>query len=130
MRVKLGSWPGMLLLAAGFAAAPLAAAELGMLGGLDKGKWEVRVRGEGTRTICLRSGPEFIQIKHSENGCSRFVVDDTASLVTVQYTCRGNGYGRTSIRKENAKLVQIQSTGIHGGMPFDISAEARHAGAC
>jgi hypothetical protein len=118
---------GMVLIAL-----PLAAAtpELAMLGGLSKGKWELRVRGEGTRSICVRNGPELVQIKHSDSGCSRFVVTDTPTDVTVQYTCRGNGYGRTHIRKESTKLVQIDSTGIHNGSPFDISAEARHVGAC
>lgn len=130
LRSKLG----LAVLGAGVAllAWPLAAnpPELGMLTGLTKGKWEVRVRGEGARNICVRSGPEFIQIKHADSGCSRFVVDDTATDVTVQYTCRGNGYGRTHVRKESAKLVQIDSTGIQGGAPFDISAEARHVGPC
>lgn len=106
------------------------APELAMLTGLTKGKWEVRVRGEGARSVCLRSGPEFIYIKHTDTGCNQFVVDDTATDVTVQYTCRGNGYGRTHVRKESAKLVQIESTGIQGGMPFDINAEARHVGPC
>jgi hypothetical protein len=78
----------------------------------------------------VRNGPEFIQIKHTDSGCSRFIVEDTPTDVTVQYTCRGNGYGRTHIRKESPKLVQIDSTGIHNGAPFDISAEARHVGAC
>jgi hypothetical protein len=111
---------------------PLAARapELGMLTGIAKGKWEVRVRGEGSRSVCVRGGPELIQVKHTEAGCNRFVVDDAPNEVTVQYTCRGNGYGRTHIRKESATLLQIDSTGIHGGMPFDISAEARHVGAC
>jgi hypothetical protein len=107
------------LLAAGsglaLVALPLAAAppELGMLTGLTKGKWELRVRGEGVRNVCVRSGQELIQLQHKETGCSRFVVGDTASDVTVQYTCRGNGYGRTHIRRESPKLVQIDSTGIH-----------------
>jgi hypothetical protein len=134
-RVRAVPRPLRLLVAgAGVAliALPLAASppQLGMLSGLTKGKWELRVRGEGSRTICVRSGPEFIQIKHADSGCSRFVVDDTPTDVTVQYTCRGNGYGRTHIRKESPKLVQIDSTGIHNGAPFDISAEARHVGAC
>lgn len=111
---------------------PLAASppELGMLTGLAKGKWELRVRGEGSRTVCVRKGPEFIQIKHADSRCSRFIVDDAPTDVTVQYTCRGNGYGRTHIRKESDKLVQIDSTGIHNGAPFDLSAEARHVGSC
>jgi hypothetical protein len=130
LRGKLGllaAGAGMALLAWPLAASP---SELGMLTGLTKGKWEVRVRGEGARSICVRSGPEFIQLKHTDAGCTRFVVDDNATDVTVQYTCRGNGYGRTHVRKESVKLVQIDSTGIAGGAPFDISAEARHVGPC
>ena len=30
-----------------------------------------------------------------------------ATEVTVQYTCRGRGYGRTHIRRETNRLVQI-----------------------
>jgi len=123
--LALGS--GLTLIALPLAAAP---PELAMLSGLTKGKWELRIRGEGTRSMCVRNGPEFIQIKHADTGCSRFIVSDTPADVTVQYTCRGNGYGRTHIRKESPKLVQIDSTGIHNGSPFDISAEARHVGAC
>lgn len=115
----LVAWPG--------AASP---PDLAMLSGLQKGKWDVRERGGASRTICVRSGPELIQLRHTEPGCTRFIVQDTPTEVTVQYTCRGNGYGRTHIRKESARLVQIDSTGIHNGMPFDISAEGRAGGAC
>ena len=58
------------------------------------------------------------------------IIDDSASDVTVQYTCRGNGYGRTHIRKETASLVQIESQGISGGKPFQFTAEARRTGGC
>jgi hypothetical protein len=104
---------------------------LAMLATLDHGQWEVRFRDSGeTRRVCLRSGHELIQLQHRESGCSRFVVDDGVAAVTVQYTCRGNGYGRTSIRRENTSLVQIESQGIDGGLPFQFSAEARRTGTC
>ena len=104
---------------------------LAMLNSLERGQWEVRYRDGGeTRRVCLRSGHEFIQLQHRETGCGRFIVDDGASAVTVQYTCRGNGYGRTSIRRESPTLVQIESQGIAGGLPFEFSAEARRTGAC
>ncbi|EDL49041.1 hypothetical protein ED21_20214 [Erythrobacter sp. SD-21] len=109
----------------------LAQASLAMLGTLDRGGWEVRYRdGSAPRNICVRSGQEFIQLRHSESGCNRFVVEDGKDQVTVQYTCRGNGYGRTNIRKEGAGLVQIDSQGIADGRPFQFSAEARRTGAC
>ena len=109
----------------------LAQGSLAMLDTLQKGGWEVRYRdGSASRKICLRSGREFIQLRHTEPGCNRFVVEDAAGEVTVQYTCRGNGYGRTSIRKETPSLVQIDSQGIADGKPFQFSAEARRTSAC
>ncbi len=58
------------------------------------------------------------------------MVEDAPGRVTVQYTCRGNGYGRTSIRRESETLVQIEGQGVAGGAPFQFRAEARRTGAC
>ncbi|QPC98561.1 hypothetical protein [Qipengyuania soli] len=109
----------------------LAQGSLAMLDTLQKGGWEVRYRdGSASRKVCVRSGREFIQLRHTDSGCNRFVVEDGASEVTVQYTCRGNGYGRTNIRKETPALVQIDSQGIADGKPFQFSAEARRTASC
>ncbi|MBX7482395.1 hypothetical protein [Qipengyuania qiaonensis] len=109
----------------------IAQASLAMLDSIDRGGWEIRFRdGSSARKVCVRTGRELIQLRHTEGGCNRFVVDDAASEVTVQYTCRGNGYGRTHIRKESASLVQIDSQGIAGGKPFQFTAEARQTGSC
>ena len=124
-----------ILLAAALGGATLAgalvAAELAMLDTLRKGSWDVRDRDTGAhRKICVRSGPELVQLRHRGLGCERLVVDDKAANVTVQYTCRGQGYGHTEIRKESDRLVQIHTQGIEGSRPFDITAEARHVGSC
>lgn len=104
---------------------------LAMLGTLAKGEWTIKQRGEKReRKICVKSGSEVIQLMHRESGCSQFVVEDGAARVTVQYTCPGNGYGRTSIRRETSALVQLESQGIHDGMPFQLTAEARRTGTC
>jgi hypothetical protein len=104
---------------------------LAMLGTLTKGEWTIKQRGgAGDRRICIKSGAELIQLMHRESGCSRFVVEDGAARVTVQYTCPGNGYGRTSIRRETGTLVQLESQGIHDGTPFQMTAEARRTGNC
>lgn len=104
---------------------------LTMLGTLAKGEWTIKQRGGAPdRKICLKSGAELIQIMHRDSGCNRFVVEDGAARVTVQYTCPGNGYGRTSIRRETASLVQLESQGIHDGMPFQLVGEARRTGSC
>jgi hypothetical protein len=124
---------GALGLAALLVAIPFAvhAAELGMLDSLTKGAWSLRIRDDGSeQRICLRDGRELIQLRHQQPGCSRFVVEDGADEVVVQYTCRGNGYGRTTIRREGSGLVQVRSQGIIDGAPFSISGEARHSGGC
>ena len=104
---------------------------LAMLGSLTKGEWTIKQRGGvADRKICLKSGAELIQLKHRDAGCNQFVVEDGAARVTVQYTCPGNGYGRTSIRRETGALVQLESQGIHDGTPFQFIAEARRTGTC
>lgn len=104
---------------------------LSMLAGLTKGEWTIKYRdGSAERKICVKTGEELIQLRHPEPDCSRFVVEDGTSKVTVQYTCPGNGYGRTNIRKETGSLVQIESQGIAAGLPFQFAAEARHSGSC
>lgn len=104
---------------------------LAMLDGLSPGQWQLRFRdGSPPKKICIRNGRELIQLRHPRNDCSRYVVEDGASEVTVQYTCKGSNYGRTSIRRESASLAQVESQGIAGGLPFQFSAEARRTGAC
>jgi hypothetical protein len=104
---------------------------LAMLGTLAKGEWTIRQRsGAPERKICVKSGAELIQLMHRESGCSQFVVEDGAARVTVQYTCPGNGYGRTSIRRETPALVQLESQGIESRTPFQLTAEARRTGTC
>ncbi len=127
---KLAVASGAALLAFGIPAAAQSGG-LEMLSGLAKGEWTVRYRdGSAERKICVRSGIELIQLRHNDRNCSRFVVEDDAAKVTVQYTCPGNGYGRTNIRRETGSLVQIESQGIASGLPFQFGAEARRTGSC
>lgn len=120
------------MIAIGFAIPAAAQSDsLTMLSGLTKGEWTIKHRdGSADRKICVETGLELIQLRHSESDCSRFVVEDGANKVTVQYTCPGNGYGRTNIRKETGALVQIESQGIASGLPFQFAAEARRTGSC
>ena len=124
---------GAVLGAAMLAAVPVLAQapSMAILDGLKKGAWTFRDRNTGqSRSICVRSGREFIQLRHNQPGCSRTVVQDSGREVTIQYTCRGNGYGRTSIRSEDSGLVQVRTQGIYNGAPFSIEGEARHTGSC
>lgn len=80
--------------------------------------------------MCIDHARRFIQLRHQADTCDRFVVEDGTNDVTVQYTCRGRGYGRTHIRRETSRLVQIDSQGIANGLPFEFTVEARRIGDC
>jgi hypothetical protein len=93
--------------------------------------WEVRLR-EGGRSerVCLEHGRRLVQLRHPNLTCRQFVVEDEAAAVTVHYTCPGQGSGRTHLRFETPRLVQIETTGLAGQLPFDIAGEARRIGDC
>lgn len=102
-----------------------------MLDQLAPGRWELRDRsGAVVQRVCVASGRQLIQLRHPGPACESVVVQDTPGEVDVQYTCRGRGYGRTQIRRETNRLVQLNSQGIANGLPFEFAAEARRTGEC
>jgi hypothetical protein len=117
---------------AGATAVPAQAPSLAMLDGLEKGSWQLRERGSDAvlHTVCVGDARRMIQIQHPRANCSRYIIEDTPKSVTVHYTCPGAGHGRTSIRSETNRLVQIDTQGIADGKPFSQAIEARRAGPC
>jgi hypothetical protein len=113
-------------------AAPAQAPSLAMLDRLEKGRWQLTERGtqNALHSLCLGDARRMIQIRHPRSGCSRFVIEDKHNSVTVHYTCPGAGHGRTTIRSETNRLVQIDTQGIAEGKPFSQAIEARRVGAC
>ena len=107
------------------------AVPLAMLDRLTPGMWEVRTRdGKQVERICLDHGRRLIQLRHPKLSCRQFVAEDGPTAVTVHYTCPGQGSGRTHMRLETPRLVQIDSAGFSSGLPFDFVAEARRVGDC
>jgi hypothetical protein len=125
-------WPLAALALAGASAVPAQAPSLAMLDTLEKGNWQLRERGKDNvlQTICVGDARRMIQIEHPRATCSRYIIEDTPKSVTVHYTCPGAGHGRTSIRNETNRLVQIDTQGIADGRPFSQSIEARRTGPC
>ncbi|WP_338425341.1 DUF3617 domain-containing protein [Sphingopyxis kveilinensis] len=125
----------IMFLALGFASAsavPAQAPSLAMLDRLEKGSWQLRERGATAvlQTVCIGDARRLIQIHHPGANCARYVIEDKPNAVTVHYTCPGAGHGRTTIRSETNRLVQIDTQGIAEGRPFSQAIEARRTGAC
>ena len=104
---------------------------LQMVEQLQDGRWELRTRERGgVQRLCVGNRRRLVQLRHPDLACERLIVEDTPNSVTVQYTCRGHGYGRTHIRRETSQLIQVESQGVADGLPFDFAAEGRRIGDC
>ena len=103
-----------------------------MLTRLETGQWELRGGTANARilAICLGNPILLTQPRHGSAPCTRDVVAADSDSMTVNYSCPGLGRGRTTLRFETPRLVQIDSQGLDHGMPFALRAEARRIGPC
>lgn len=122
----------MMAAAAALLPAAADAPTLRMLDQIEPGQWQLTEVGATTplRSICVRDARVLLQLRHEGVSCSRYVIADTPGEVTVHYTCPGAGHGRTTIRRETGRLVQIDTQGIAQSAPFSDAIEARRVGAC
>ncbi|HEV2818072.1 MAG TPA: hypothetical protein VGW40_12725 [Allosphingosinicella sp.] len=103
----------------------------GPLAQVERGQWQlVGPGGAAIGTVCLGDPLLLAQPQHGPQPCTREILTSDAHSVTVNYTCPGMGRGRTELRVETPRLVQIDSQGLHYGAPFALRAQARKTGAC
>jgi hypothetical protein len=125
---------GALGLAGVFAiAAPVfafALPKLEALAQLETGRWQLRQPDGAARSICLADPTILVQLEHEGVSCGQEVLASEAGAATVEYTCPGRGFGRTSIRVETSRLARIDTQGLADGRPFAYRIEARKVGAC
>ncbi len=126
---------GALGLAAGIAAAApvfaLALPSLEALAKLERGRWQISdAQGSGASSICVGDPALLVQLEHRGVACEQEVLASDSGAATVQYTCTGRGFGRTSIRVETPRLARIETQGLVDGRPFSYRVEARKVGAC
>ena len=113
-------------------AGPVAAPPMAGLNKLETGEWELRERGDSRepRRMCVSDPRQLLQVRHARHSCRDFLVTDEPNMVVVTYDCAGAGGGRTDLRIETSRLVQIQSQGIADGAPFAFAMEGRRTGIC
>ena len=134
---RLSSWrafaaAALVMLTAGPGLSQPGAGARPMLERLESGRWELRGGSGNARitAICLGNPILLTQPRHGAAPCTRDVLAADANSMTVSYSCPGLGRGRTTLRFETPRLVQIDSQGLDHGMPFALRAEARRVGPC
>lgn len=102
------------------------------LGGLERGAWSLHEIGNSssTRAICVHDPKLLLQLIHGPAQCAQYVIEDRPNSLTVQYSCPGQGYGRTTIKVEDRNLIRLQTQGLMKGAPFDFDFEGRRTGKC
>ena len=87
---------------------------------LETGEWELRGRGEGAevRRLCVTDLRQLLQVRHGKAQCRSFTVSDAPHDLSVSYDCGAAGTGRTDLRVETSRLVQLRSQGVADGAPF------------
>lgn len=102
------------------------------LASLQPGQWQLRSLdgGGAIKTLCLGDPRVLLQLRHGTTSCSRFLITNTATQAVVNYSCAGAGNGRTSVRVETPRVIQIESQGIADKAPFDVAYEGRRIGSC
>ena len=115
-----------------FAAAwPAATQQPGPLTQVERGLWDVRgTNGAQIGTLCLGDPLLLAQPLHAPQTCTAEVQSADGHVATVSFVCPGMGRGRTQLRVETPRLVQIDMQGISNGTPFALRAQARRTAAC
>jgi hypothetical protein len=127
---------GLLFASAGIGTIAFAqGGDLSLLESLERGMWQLRAVGGGpsgapVSQICVGDASRLTQLQHGSTACDQYVVRSSPTAVTVSYSCKGQGQGLTTIRKESNRLIHIQSQGIRNNSPFSFSVEGRKTGAC
>jgi len=121
--------------AAAFAAIPaygLATSGLAALAQLERGRWLVRDLDADVdrQSLCVGDPVLLAQIEHRGPPCAREIIESGPTGGTIRYTCRGRGFGHSTLRVETPRLVKIHTQGINGARPFAFRAEARRIGDC
>ena len=126
MRISIALSAALLL-----AAWPAATQQPGPLAQVERGQWELRgPNGAPIGALCLGDPLLLAQPLHAPNPCASEILSTDGHVVTVSFVCPGMGRGRTALRVETPRLVQIDSQGISNGTPFALRAQARRTGPC
>jgi hypothetical protein len=99
---------------------------------LQPGRWTLSSHDASfaTRSVCIGDPKVLIQIRQPLPTCNRFVVTNDPRRAVVSYSCAAAGNGLTTIRVETPRLAQVETQGVAGGAPFDLTIEARRTGEC
>lgn len=104
-----------------------------LLSFMADGQWSLKPAGRSgaeARALCLGGAvAPLAQIEHRGQNCRISTQEIGPREVAFSYDCGAGNNGYTRVRAETNKLVQIDTQGFKGNMPFHNRYEARWTGA-
>lgn len=103
------------------------------MNGVEPGLWSIHALDKGEPDVapyCVADPTRLLQFRHPSATCSRLIIADTPRVATIQYSCPGGGWGRTSVRVISPSMMRLDTQGIADNAPFALSAVARRLGDC
>lgn len=94
------------------------------------GLWEVSRNNGGRRNICIADPALLSQYEHLRSSCARDVIRNQQSHAEIHYTCRGGGFGQSTIELLTPRSLRIETQGISNNAPFHYVLQARRLGNC
>lgn len=109
-----------------------AAQPVSTLADLQPGLWEVTA-AEHKNVLgrqCVADILTLARFEHRGKTCSGKIVKSSGSQASVEYSCRGAGFGHSDIDVLTPRSLRISTQGISGGLPFNYVLQARRVGEC
>ena len=109
-------------------------------GGFSAGQYKItpvdddsKMRQPGGAAQCLTSPDFIIHAGHdaaSAGSCEHTIIENTPERAIVTYVCKGQGYGRTDVRRDANGVFVVEAQGIAGKDPYDMRGEFKRVGDC
>lgn len=97
---------------------------------VDGGEWEISRSGAQPVKLCVADPAALAQFEHRNSSCTREIVRESGSGLTINYTCARGEFGHSTVTVVTPRSLRIETQGISGNAPFKYVFQARRVGNC
>jgi len=96
----------------------------------EGGLWEIDRPGSAPMRLCVGNPASLANYEQRGAACSRAMLRQSGSSATIHYTCRGGGFGHSTITVLTPRSLRVETQGIAANAPFNYTFQARRVGNC
>lgn len=101
-----------------------------VLGQAEGGLWEIDRPGVAPARLCVANPASLAHFEQRGAACRREILRQSGSSATIHYTCRGGGFGQSTITVLTPRSLRVETQGIAANAPFNYTFQARRVGNC